>query len=246
MNKKITKERIKRWILKFLIKTRRIRSVSLTADELNQMLATNLPETFSFPVPGSKGELEIQSATISMPRDANELHVALFCAVRIDSMANPIYRAHVEIFGTALPNFDKERRVIHLKEARLGEMNIVQDEYALLKDTKHIISLVVPGPLKSVLGATMKTTLNILSNGTYKDIQSYLSLYLHGSKQKILEYHRNDIERLVLNAIENGDLEYPLDTQIMEERIFAELGNDVQVRDGELQFIFSEKRTSSK
>ncbi|XOV78721.1 MAG: hypothetical protein ACFHVJ_17575 [Aestuariibacter sp.] len=242
MNKKITKERIKRWILKFLIKTKRVKSVAISADELNAMLANNLPEILGFPVPGSKGELELQSATISMPSDANELHVTLFCALRIDTVANPIYRAHIEILGTAIPSFDKPRRLIHLKEARLTDMRIIQDEYALLKDTKQIMGALLPEPIKSVFGVTMKTTLNLLSNGTYKDMRGYLSLYLHGSKQKILDYHRPELEKLVLHAIESGDLDYPLDESIFEEKIFAELGNDVKVRDGELHFVFNEEQ----
>jgi hypothetical protein len=240
MNKKITIERIKRWILKLLIKSKRVKSVAISADELNGMLAGNLPETLGFPVPGSKGELVIQNATISMPLRANELHVRLFCALRIDTMANPIYRAHVEILGTALPGYDKQRRVIHLKKAQLTDMRIVQDEYALLKDTRQIIGTLLPSPIKSVFGATMKTTLNILSNGTYSDMRGYLSLYLHGSKQKILDYHRPELEKLVLHAIDSGDLDYRLDERIFEERVFAELGNDVKVHNGELHFVFSE------
>lgn len=240
MNKKITKERIKRWLVKFLIKTRRIKSVSFSADELNDMLANNLPETLNFPVPGSKGELEIQSAKLSMPENVNRLDVILFCAMRIDTMANPIYRAHLKIFGAVTPSFDKPRRVIHLKDPKVTEIAIIQDEYALLKDTKQLISMLLPSPIKSVLDVTMKTTLNLLSAGSYKEVQSYLSLYLHGSKQRILDYHRPEIEQQVMDAISRGDLDYALDETILEERIFAELGNDVVVRDGALHFVFTD------
>lgn len=235
-----SKEKLKHWLFSWLIKFKRIKTVSLSAEELNSMLDANLPESFGFPVPRSKGRLDIKKATLEMPTDANHFEITLFCGVHIEMLANPIYRANIEILAHALPHFDVHEKVIQLAQINIASMTLVQDEYSLLKDTKYLMQQIVPGPVKSVLGVTMKTTLNIISNGTYDDARTYLSLYLDGSKQKVLDYHRPELEKIVLRLNNNGDLQYRLNEDVLEERLFADHGREVKVQNGSLQFVFHE------
>lgn len=237
-NWKFDRERLEQRITRWLIKFRRVKSVSMSAQEINELLDENLPETFEIPVPGCKGELIIQQAEVSMPPLKDHFVVELRCALHIETMANPIYRAHVNIGGIAWPAFDTEHGRIYLNNIKVQNIKLVQDEYALLKDTRHLMVKLMPGPLRSVLGATMKTTLNVISNSSIKDAQNYLSIYVFGNKQKVLDYHKPELEKVIKQINDNGDLSYDLDKSIFEEQLFAELGKNVRVQNGELQFVF--------
>lgn len=235
---KIDKTKLHQWLARWMIKLRRIKSVTMEADELNHLLSQNLPETFAFPVPGAKGELLIQRAKVAMPQLADHFIINLFCALHVDSMANPIYRAHVDIEGVAWPAYDKDKKLIFLKDIQVNKITLVQDEYSVLKDTRQLIAALVPHPIRSVFGATMKTTLNILSSGTYTDAREYLSLYMLGNKQKILDFHKPELEKVVARLNDDSELQYQLNEQDFEERLFAEMGQDVQIKRGQLHFIF--------
>lgn len=231
-------EKLRQRIAKWLIKFRRVKSVAMTAQEINELLDESLPETFDIHVPGCKGELIIQRAVITMPPLADHFVVQLHCALHVEAMANPIYRAHVNIAGIAWPAYDHQNKRIYLNNIKVKEIKLVGDEYALLKDTKQLMALFVPGPLRTVFGATMKTTLNVLSAGTISEAQSYLAIYMSGNKQKVLDFHKPELEKVVKQINDDGDLSYDLDESIFEEKLFAELGKKVRVKDGELQFVF--------
>jgi len=235
----IDMEAIRRWFITQLIKFKRIKFVSSTAEEINAMLAENLPENFEFPVPGCKGELEVIEAKVTMPLAGNYLQITLFCSMRIETMGNPIYRAHINISGIAWPSYIKPLKRIQLDKIKVQQIKLIQDEYALLKDTKQLLSMFVPGAIRSVLGMTMKTTLNVLgSTATTKDAQQYLSLYLQGNKQKVLDYHKPELEKLVTELNAQGELSYALEEDDFEEQLFARYGKSVRVKNGELQFVF--------
>lgn len=234
----IDREKLEQRIARWLIKFRRVKSVSMSADEINDLLSENLPESFEIPVPGCKGELIIQTAQVRMPPLSDHFNIILHCALHIDSMGNPIYRAHVNINGIAWPAYDDANKRIYLNHIKVKDIKLIQDEYALLQDTKQLMSMLVPGPIRSVLGVTLKTTLNVLSAATLTDTKSYLGLYVSGNKQKVLDYHKPELEKVVKQINDDGDLSYELDQSIFEEKLFAELGKDVQVKDGELQFVF--------
>lgn len=234
----IDKEKLRERVAKWLIKFRRIKSVSMTMTEINEMIAENLPETVEVPVPGCKGELVIYRAVINVPGGSDHFAITLYCSLHIESMANPIYRANVNISGIAWPAYDREGRRIFLDNIKVQSIRLVQDEYSILQDTKQIMSMFLPGPFRSVIGATVNSTLNVLSAGVYKEARNYLSLYMFGNKQKVLDYHKPELERVVKQLNDDGDLCYELDLTDFDERLFAELGKDVQIRDGELQFVF--------
>lgn len=234
----INKNRIRECLIRWMIKLGRIKSVVMTAEEINGFLSDNFPESFEIPVPGAKGEAIIQRAEVSMPPLSDHFVIHLFCALNIDSMGNPIYRAHVDIEGVAWPAFNKSDSQIYLNNIQVKKMTLVQDEYSLIKDTRQLINLLVPEPIRSVFGVTVKTTLNVLSRGVYKDAKQYLSLYMLNNKQRILDYHKPDLEKVIKRLNDEAELHYFLDDSNFEERIFAEFGQNVVVKDGVLQFIF--------
>ncbi|MCY7296838.1 hypothetical protein [Alteromonas sp. a30] len=235
------KEKAKHWFLALLIRTKRIKYVAFSANELNEMLADNLPETFPLSVPGSSGELIVESAELSMPKDANRIDASLFCAMHIKVVSNPIYRAHLVISASGEPYYLPDESVVRMQHAQVLGVHLVKDEYALLKDTRSIIEQLTPSPFRGLLSTTFKTTLNLLSAGTYQEMSDYLSIYLTGSKQRIVDFHKPEIEKIITEMAESGDLECAMDPEILEEKLFAQYGKEVKVENGELHFIFHSK-----
>lgn len=228
----------KRWLLKFLIYFKQIKQVAMTAEELNEMLATNLPEEFALDVPGCQGMLIIEAAELSLPQNENRFYIELFCAMNISTLSTPIYRAHLVITLAGVPLYDPDHSRIRMHLPAVADVQLVKDQYSLLHDTKNLIGQFAPLPITSLVTSTFRTTMNILSAGAYKDAAAYLSIYLGGSMQKIVDFHRPEIEQIVKDLADSSDLEYEMDPDILEEEIFAELGKDVRVENGALQFIF--------
>jgi hypothetical protein len=47
----------------------------------------------------------------------------------------------------------------------------------------------------------VKSALNVLTAGTLNQAVSYLQMYIGGSKKRVLDYHRSQIEEQIMNAI---------------------------------------------
>jgi len=96
----------------------------------------------------------------------------------------------------------------------------------------------MPKPFKYLLVSTVNTTLSLLKGFVPTELLNYLTLYSSGSKQKVLDFHQADIERLILEEVEQEDWCYPLDETDFEEQLFAEFGQTVVVEKGHLVFKF--------
>lgn len=229
------------WFYWFVIRFRLVKRSAYTVPELNELLAENFPETFDFPAPGSQGQLIIEGGELTIPENQHKIHVALFCAMKIESMGNPIYRAHVLIDVAGTPHYEKSNKMLTARDLEMVNIHLVADEYSLLEDTRSILTQLMPSTFQNLLNTTINTTLNIVSGGTYKDIVNYLSLYMHGNKQKVLDFHRPQVAKLITDFARSGDLQYQMDPEFIEEKLFAEFGQRVEVADGALQFIFVEE-----
>ena len=228
------------WFYWFLIRFRLVKRSAYSAAELNALLLENFPITRSFPAPGSQGQLIIERADLTIPAAQHKIHVALFCSMKIESMGNPIYRAHVLIDVAGAPHYKIADKTITAKDLEIVNMQLVADEYSLLEDTQSILTQLVPRTFKRLFSNTVSTTLNAVSGGTYTEVVNYLSLYIHGNKQKILDFHRSQVANTITDLANSGDLQYQLKDDTMEERLFAEFGREVQIADGSLYFIFAD------
>jgi hypothetical protein len=63
-------------------------------------------------------------------------------------------------------------------------------------------------------------------------------MYIGGSKQRILDYHRHQIEDHVISAVAKADINLQLDPAEWRQNLFARLGKDVVVEDKQLRFYF--------
>lgn len=232
------KNRLKVAIAMLLVKLGKLKYDQFTEQELNQLIVGYFPQALTLPVPVGKASLKLLQGEISMPTSTDRIQLQLFCSIEIRVLANPIYRAHLVIVVSADPHYLSEHSTLTIDNIRVDDVALLNDEYALLNDTSKLIDALSPVPIAGLLTNPMKSALNILTAGTSNQAIEYLQMYIGGSKQRILDYHRTQIEDHVINAIANEDLTIELDPAEWRQNLFSRLGKEVVVEDNELRFYF--------
>ncbi|WP_147302310.1 hypothetical protein [Thalassotalea euphylliae] len=227
-----------RLAIKLAMRFKWLKAARYSQDELNELLAANFPQTIPLPIANSQGELTILNAELTMPLAQDKLHIQLLCAMNISVAQRDIYRAHLVATGSVLPYFDTEERVIRIRDMQLAEIRLVNDDYAFIGSTTDLVTLFMPKPFKYLLLSTVKLTFSLLKGVVPNDLLNYLTLYSSGSKQRVLDYHKPEIENTLVDKVEQEDWFYELDESDFEEQIFAEYGQHIAVEDGHLVFKF--------
>lgn len=230
--------KLRLFIARILIKIGRLTHADYSAAELKNIVDGHLPETLEIDVPRGKGELTLMQADLSMPMNQNFINVELLGSMLIGSSANPIYRAHLIVVLNAYPIYDARSKTIKLDSLLVSDVRLVNDKYAIIEDSRELLSLFLPKPLQSLVGDTVKSAFGIMTGGGSDLASNYMKLYLSGSKQRILDYHRPQIETLVADFAKKEYLQYTLDHEIFEEHLFCLYGKNVVVENGKLRFKF--------
>ncbi|MDM7860306.1 DUF1439 domain-containing protein [Alteromonas sp. ASW11-36] len=231
-------DRMKVLIAMIMVKMGKLKYDQFTEQELNDLIVPYFPQTLDIPVPIGKGQLTLLEGEISMPQSTNRIQLQLLCGLEIRVLANPIYRAHLVVIVSADPHYLSQHVTLTIENIRVDEVALINDEYALLSDTSKIIDSLSPVQLSGLLATPMKSALNILTAGTSNQAINYLQLYIGGSKQKILDYHRPQIENHVIQAIAENNLTFTLDPAEWRQNLFSRLGKHVVVEQSELRFYF--------
>lgn len=223
---------------KILIKMGKLTHADYSCAELEQIVEKHLPETFNIDVPVSKGELTLLQAQISMPLNQNAIIIDLLGSIIVGPVSTPIYRAHLNVKLKVYPIYEVATNTVKVAKMEAGDVQLVNDEYALIKDSRDLLSIVFPKSLQSLLGGTVKSVLGLITVGGSDLASDYMKLYLSGSKQRVLDYHKPQIEALVSEFAQRDDLLYQLGTTDFEEHLFTLYGKEVVVEDGHLRFKF--------
>lgn len=221
-----------------LVKLGKLKYDRFTTAELNALIVEHFPQQFDLIVPIGNGVIRIIEGVVSMPVDSVRLHLQCLAGVEVKVMGSPIYRAHAIVQISALPRYLEQTQTLTLVDIKVDDLHLVNDEYSLLKDTQFLIDKLLPVPVTGLLGAPIKQALNVLSAGTSDQALNYLKLYVGGSKQRILEYHQPQIEKALLEAVAEFDLDYQMQATQWREHLFAKLGKTVAVEESELRFLF--------
>ena len=226
------------FIAKWLIRFKKLKHAQYTSDELGALVAEYLPKTFPVSVPRGQGSFTLMTADVTMPLRSRNIHVEVLSSFEVEYLANPIYRAHLVIMLEAKPHYDVEAKHVRLKEVQITNIKLLQDEYSLLKDGRHLLNNFVPSPVLSMFTDTMKTALSLVTGSSVSDANAYLQLYLGGSKQRVLNYHKPQLEQIVIEMAAGDDVSYQLDDSNWEEQLFSQFGKEVVVEEGKLRFKF--------
>lgn len=228
----------KKLIATWMIRLGKLRYVAYQPDELNIMLSEHFPSQFLIDVPVGKGTLSILEGEVSIEQQDDDIEVQLFCSLDIEAVATPLYRAHILIRLTALPRYHKQTKSVYVDKLGLADIRLINDEYALLNDSRNLLDLVLPKRVQDLLAGTFKSALGIVTAGSSDLASDYLHLYLSGSKQRVLDYHKPQIEELIASLKHDPEYRYQLDPADWQEALFCQYGQQVSVEQGELRFKF--------
>jgi hypothetical protein len=231
-------DRLKVAVAMLLVKLNKLQYDQFTEAELNQLITPYFPQEMSLPVPVGKGNLKLMRGDLSMPVSSNRLQLQLLCGIDIRVLANPIYRAHLMVIVSADPLYIEKDNLLTLANIRVDEVALVDDEYSLLNDTSKLIDSLSPIQIGGLLTSPMRSALNVLTAGTSNTALQYLEMYIGGSKQRVLDFHRHEIEEHVINAVSDADINIELDPSDWRQNLFSRLGKTVFVKDRELRFHF--------
>lgn len=217
-----------------------LRQTSYGTDELHPLIFNSLPQTFQLPMPKGTSQLTLLEGQLSIPSEGQKMKLHFLADFTVDLMANRIYQAHLDISLSAEIYYDPQRSTLYLREITLEKNALISDNYALIKDSKELLNSLLPSPVRGLLSVTMDTTMGLIGDSILGDFHQYLSLYIAGNKQKVLDHHQGDMERAIIEYAREGKLQYCMDPNDFEENLFAQYGQSVKLEQGRLHFIFSE------
>lgn len=223
---------IKYWWITLLIRLGRLKHFSLSPDELNSMLSANLPWPIPLILPAGKGTLAVLSASVRLPD--NQFRLELFCDLKIDIGGVRLYQAHVLATLHGKPSYMRTQSSIRATQVSLTGLRLIQDDHLIFRSSATLLNRLMP----EAIGGWLNASLDVFAGPLYKETKSYLDLYLSGNKQKVLDFHKPQIERQLLEQVNQGGLDYQLDHNLPDERLFARLGQNVKVEEGKLLFLF--------
>ena len=224
------------FLAKCLIRFKRLKHVDYTVDEIKQLIQPHLPITLPISVPKGEGKVTLTKINISIPSQQDYIQAEVLGNIEITYLANPIYRAHVVLVAKAKPEYNQHSKSVRLRDIQVTDVYMLNDEYSIIKDTNSLIDLFVPSPVKSMVSGTMKTAFSLMTGTTTKEANSYLQVYLSGSKQKVLDYHKPQIENIIIDLAAGDDMQYCLDADDFEEGLFMQYGKEVVVEAGAVRF----------
>jgi len=221
-----------------LIRFKQIRRVQVEIEDINKIVNQPLPEVIELTIPGGTGKLSILQATLEPAESGERLHVEILCNFSVKVKQSIIYNTHLQLTVELLPSYIPEHKTIATREVKVTGLHLISDQYSMIKDTSSLLGSLMPSALKTIVSATLFSTRAVLGSKTVNAVSQYLSLYLTGSKQKIIDYHRVDIEEKVTQVFQSDAIAYRLDDAVFEERIFAQYGQQIIVENGRLYFVF--------
>lgn len=221
-----------------LVRLGKLTHDDFTLDELNALIAPHFPQRFSIRPPVGEGTVTLNRGQVSLHEATNRIGVQALASLEISALSANIYRAHIMLTVSCTPRYDIDASILHLDDVRFDGARLINDDYALIKDTHFLIDKLLPGGLGSMLGQSVMSGLSVLSGGISSQAQAYLKLYLNGSMQRVLDYHRPQIEAVMQDALAQIELHHKMREDHWREYLFSRLGQNVGIEQNRLRFYF--------
>jgi len=232
-------------VAKLLVRFKLIKMVPMEIVEINQMITPQLPISFDISIPGGEGELTVLEAELSIGNNGDSIAVQILCNFSVNMSKSNIYNSHIQLILDTKPDYCKINKTISPTEIKVVSMQLISDEYSMIQNPRKLIAKFLPEPLRTMFVTTLLTTNALLDSIGKNEMLKYLTLYLSGSKQRILDYHHADIENKIIKYTQSEAFCYQLDEADFDEKLFAEMGEQVMVNDEQLLFYFHEIPLSS-
>ncbi|MEW9799112.1 DUF1439 domain-containing protein [Alteromonas sp. CYL-A6] len=222
-----------------LVKLGRLTHDDFTEDELNALIAPHFPQRFPLNIPVGNGTVEVMRGSVKCHEASNRLCLQALASLNVQALGAQIYRAHLMIAVSCQPRYQRDTAQLHLENMTIDSLRLINDDYGLIKDTTFLIKKFVPGfSLGSMVGQSLLGALSMMSGGISQQTLDYLLLYMDGSMQRVLDYHRPQIERALLDTLNEFDLHHQMREEHWREYLFSLLGQRVGIEDSRLRFYF--------
>lgn len=226
-----------------LVKSSKLTFDQFSEKELEDIALDYLPFEERLDVPIGEGNLTCLDAKLTMPAHTNRLTVELLSNIEIRVLGTTIYQTHVIVGLSSIVNYFSARKALLIQDIQVDFIHLVNDKHSILKNTQFIIDQLIPKPLSglsSVIGAPLRSALNIVSAGSSEQVLRYLNLYINGSSQKVLDYHRPRITQQLISRIEDLAPNYTMNPEKWRECLFSHLGKRVAIEENTLRFYFTD------
>ncbi len=227
-----------RFMTRMMIRFKTVRKVPVDIKDINEIISPQLPASFELTIPGGVGELSILDVDLALEKNSDSVSAELLCNFSVKVKTSTIYNNHLKLTLQAKPDYSAQNKTISLADIKINSMELVSDEYSVIKDTRTLITGFLPEPLKSIFASTLSASSGLLESIGISEMVKYLSLYLTGSKQRIIEYHHTEIENKIIKFAKSESFSYRLDEAVFEEQLFADFGKQVVIENGQLIFVF--------
>ena len=221
-----------------LVKMGKLTHDDFTTEELNALIAPHFPQRFSFRPPIGDGVMTLNRGQVSLNEAANRLSVQALASLEISALSANIYRAHIMLNVSCHAHYDADGATLYLEDVRFDGARLINDDYALIKDTRFLIDKLLPAGVGGILSQSVISGLSLLSGGVSSQALDYLKLYLNGSMQRVLDYHRPQIEAVMQDALAQTELQHTMRDDHWREYLFSRLGQYVCVEENRLRFYF--------
>ncbi|MCV2885116.1 hypothetical protein OE749_10475 [Aestuariibacter sp. AA17] len=229
----------KQLLAKWLIKIGKLRYVDYEKSQLQNKILAHLPYTLPIRVPLGKGNLTIETLSLTFNPLQNHIHAQLFTDFTITSVSATLYRAHVSIATTLSIAFKSELHAVVIDQIDINEIRLIKDEYALVNQSREALATLVPHHLQNLVLGTVKSALGFLTAGVSDASLDYVSLFTNGSKQNILDYHHTQLEEKLRHFTCTPSCQYILDGNDWEEALFIKYGSHITIESDVIRFHFA-------
>ncbi|WP_343860758.1 hypothetical protein [Aliiglaciecola litoralis] len=231
-------EKLNRLVAKWMIKLGKLTHVDYSISELNELVKPFFPQSMQIDVPVGKGLFTISEASVDIPRKSSHIEVQLHSSLDIDAIGNPLYRAHVLVILSLTPAYDKQHNTVSIGELELKSIHLINDQYAVINDSKQLLNMVLPKGVQNLITGTFKSAMGIMTAGSSDAASDYLRMYLSGSKQKVLDYHQPQLIKLIDELKHDPEFVFELDKHDWQQALFRQFGEKVVVEDRCVRFKF--------
>ena len=228
--------RIKLFIAQWMVKLGRLTHDDFTKSELQALLSDVFPYVFSLDIPIGTGTVNVLEGNITFDNEKNRIGIQCLASLKVEIAKNTVYRAHVVIALSAQPHYDVSAKTLYLTKLSTDAITLVNDDYALLRDTQFLMTKFFPKQVNTLFGAPLKSALSLFTAGTSDIASNYLQVYLSGSKQAVLDYHKPKIDLAIKTHLTQQDLSHTMRHEHWRELLFSRLGKSVRVEDNVLRF----------
>ena len=230
--------RIKLLFASVLIKLGKLKHDDFTVEELTALLTRELPVSFPLSIPVGVAKVTMLEGKIGLDEYTNTVSAQLLASLNISVSKTTVYRAHFIVVLSAKPAYDVLNKAVYLSHVSLEHINLVNDEYALIGDTRVLMASLIPGGVDQLLGRSLQSALSLMTIGTSDRAIAYAKVFMAGSKQTILDYHKPQITEAVYKELRKHTLSHTLRDNVWREVVFARYGKSVGVENNHLRFYF--------